>query len=79
MSVGYGYHKSQAVWNKVGALEDWRAVVRAAEVAGRSDLVAKHQFPEGAGYRKIDKCNAALSKELKELGIEIPKWQGEQS
>jgi hypothetical protein len=64
----------QAVANRIGALSDWRKVVACAEAAGRHDLVAKHQFPEGAGYRKIDKANAALTKELRAAGIEVYKW-----
>lgn len=43
-------------WNRVQANADWVALIAKCD----PDLVDKYAPPENAGWRKIDKCVAAL-------------------
>lgn len=50
--------------NRIEAWNDWHKIAYQAMGAGRRDLVTKHQPPGNAGWRKIDKCIAALRADL---------------
>ncbi len=48
------------VANRIAAWDDWAKLAYEAKVAGRYDLVEKHEPPPDAGWRKIDKQIAKL-------------------
>ena len=51
-------------YNRLEAVNDWLIISRQAIAAGMGDLAVKHAPPEGAGWRKIDKCIAALRADI---------------
>jgi len=52
--------------NRIEAIKDWNAIAIKAYDVGRNDLVKKHKPPNNAGWRKIDKCIAALRNDLEQ-------------
>lgn len=66
----YGFAKANSYWNKIAAWEDWCEVAKIANDAGLCDLVAKHQPPDDAGWRKIDKARRALTRDIAQREIQ---------
>ena len=62
-----GLNKATNYYNHLEAWRDWRKLAGLIIKAGREDLVIKHAPLETFGWRKIDKCIAALRKEYEEL------------
>lgn len=63
----YGQHKVFAGMQRGMLLEIWGKLCAQARAIGREDLIAKYQFPQGAGYRRIDRSTAPFQRELDEL------------
>ena len=60
-----GLSKATNYYNRLEAQRDWKRISQEANDSGFGELVAKHTPPEGAGWRKIDKCIAALRDDIK--------------
>jgi hypothetical protein len=59
-----GLAKATNYYNRIAAWEDWERLDYQAETAGHKDLVERYAPPTDAGWRKIDKCIAALRSAL---------------
>lgn len=51
--------------NKQSALWQWEGICKYAKEHGQEALVVKCQYPENAGWRKIDKASSKLFAALK--------------
>lgn len=60
-------------YNRLEATNDWLKLCQEVIAAGYSELTVKNAPPEGAGWRKIDKCIAKLRKEFEEA-VRIDKF-----
>lgn len=60
MGMPKGLAKATNYYNRLEAQHDWERISKEMVEAGYVELVAKHTPPRGAGWRKIDKCIAAL-------------------
>lgn len=54
-------------YNRIEALKDFNSLAKIVIDAGQAQLAIKHQPDMSFGWRKIDKCTAALRKEWEEL------------
>lgn len=72
----YGQHKSFAGMQKDMLLEIWAKLCAQARAIGREDLIKKYQFPDDAGYRRIDKSVAPFQREMDELLASGPEATG---
>lgn len=67
----YGYHKILTAQRRDMLLEIWGNLCAQAKAIGRADLIEKYRFPDGAGYRRIDKSTAPFQQELDALLTQI--------
>jgi len=58
-------------YNRIQAQADFDKLAKRLSHAGYSGLVEKHMPPEGAGWRKIDKCIARLRKEIQTMDTNL--------
>ncbi len=69
MSRGNGLHKTQVGMQKEMLLDQWERLCKKARELGRTDLIAKYQFPDNAGLSAIDKSTTPFARELMALGV----------
>ena len=60
MAMPRGLIKTTAYYNRIESWRDFRKLAAQVEQAGYGDLVKKHQPPETAGWRRVDKAAAKL-------------------
>jgi hypothetical protein len=64
MGMPKGFAKATNYYNRLEAWNDWRKLAAQATQAGFGELVTRHQPPEGAGWRRVDKHIARLKAAL---------------
>lgn len=62
--MGHGLWRLHHAAQTIEAKRDFFKLANEAINAGRVDLVKRHFYPEGAGWRRIDKHLAALRRAL---------------
>lgn len=58
-------------YNRLEAQRDWERISREAINGGYGTLVNKHTPPSDAGWRRIDKCIAALRKDIEAHKLQL--------